>query len=272
MVLLGVERRETSQDPLRAHQEMEMKMANDNFGVIKSVLESEMEKGKENQEMGVNQEMENGDSDDDDDDWEEAIEEMGDECENGIVLGGVCEINDKVGGYNKNIPPVDDVCPICFDSFTIPCRSNCGHWFCASCILQLWMFKSSIQPCKCPLCCCRIINLKPEMSSPPENGAAVEVLKKVNQYNNLYINGTIGVFHKLLALPLFMRRTFGVLIDPDGLRCIYYGMRIIGLILSLLYEKWEFEFVPTGRLGDPKNVRHGSKCPYPDVVYHRFGV
>ncbi|KAL3654086.1 hypothetical protein CASFOL_003767 [Castilleja foliolosa] len=29
-----------------------------------------------------------------------------------------------------------------------------------------------------------------------ETFAAVEVLKKVNQYNNLYINSTIGVFHK----------------------------------------------------------------------------
>ncbi|KAL3649490.1 hypothetical protein CASFOL_005893 [Castilleja foliolosa] len=61
-----------------------------------------------------------------------------------------------------------------------------------------------------------------------ETFAAVEVLKKVNQYNNLDINSTIGVFHKLITLLLFMRRTFGVLIDPDGFRCIYYGMRIIG--------------------------------------------
>ncbi|KAL3645764.1 hypothetical protein CASFOL_010944 [Castilleja foliolosa] len=55
-----------------------------------------------------------------------------------------------------------------------------------------------------------------------------------------------------------MRRTFGVLIFPDGLRCIYYGMRIIGFILSLLYEKWEFEFVPTGGLGIRRTFDMGA--------------
>lgn len=27
-------------------------------------------------------------------------------------------------------PPEDDCCPICFSSFTVPCRGNCGHWYC----------------------------------------------------------------------------------------------------------------------------------------------
>ncbi|KAK6156988.1 hypothetical protein DH2020_011236 [Rehmannia glutinosa] len=114
-----------------------------------------------------------------------------------------------------------------------------------------WMFRSSIQPCKCPLCCCRIVNLKPETSPLTQLPAddTIEVLKKVRQYNGLYITGVLGVFHRVLALPLFMGRIFRVLIDPDGLRCIYYGMRIIGLFLALMYEKWEFEFVPTGGLG-----------------------
>ncbi|KAL6517737.1 hypothetical protein OROMI_033438 [Orobanche minor] len=163
---------------------------------------------------------------------------------------GVEEINDHYNAVDcdKNMPPADDVCPICFDRFTIPCRSNCGHWFCARCILHFWMFKTSIQPCKCPLCCRPITNLKPETCDQPSDDVC-EILNKVHQYNGLYISGMLGIFHRLLALPLIMRRIFRVLIDPDGLRCIYYGMRIIGLLLALLYEKWEFEFVPTGGLG-----------------------
>ncbi|CAA0833370.1 RING/U-box superfamily protein [Striga hermonthica] len=84
---------------------------------------------------------------------------------------------------------------ICFDRFFVPCRSNCGHWFCASCILQFWMLKSSFGPCICPFCCTQIINLKLETSSPTQTpDDAIQVLKKVNQYNNLYVSGALGVF------------------------------------------------------------------------------
>lgn len=39
---------------------------------------------------------------------------------------------DRIGG-----PPVDDCCPICFGSFTVPCKANCGHWFCGSVLILL---------------------------------------------------------------------------------------------------------------------------------------
>ncbi|KAL6545734.1 hypothetical protein OROGR_009608 [Orobanche gracilis] len=147
---------------------------------------------------------------------------------------GVEEINYyKAVDCDKNMPPADDVCPICFDSFIIPCRSNCGHWFCARCILQFWMFKTSIQPCKCPLCCRPITNLKPETSDQPSDDV-FEILNKVHRYNGLYVSAMLGIFQtgqtSYLALPLIMRRIFR-------------------LVLALLYEKWEFEFVPTGGLG-----------------------
>ncbi|KAL0357170.1 UNVERIFIED_CONTAM: hypothetical protein Scaly_1402700, partial [Sesamum calycinum] len=129
----------------------------------------------------------------------------------------------------------------------------------ASCILQFWLFRSSIKPCKCPLCSCRIVNLKPETSQliqPPDD--LVEVLKKVHQYNGLYISGLLGAFHRLLALPLFIGGIFRVLTDPDGLRCTYYIMRLLGLFLALIYERGEYEFIPTGGLGIQRTFDVGA--------------
>ncbi|KAG6398668.1 hypothetical protein SASPL_140135 [Salvia splendens] len=99
----------------------------------------------------------------------------------------------------------DDVCPICLDTFTIPCKSNWG------CVLQLWMYRYSIQPCKCPLCCCRIVNLEVQPSEEADNGGRVR--KEVQHYNGLYIPGLFGSLH---------------------------------LFLGFVYELLEFEFLPTG--------------------------
>lgn len=38
----------------------------------------------------------------------------------------------KETGYNREKPPEDDCCPICFGEFRVPCKANCGHWFCGS--------------------------------------------------------------------------------------------------------------------------------------------
>ncbi|XP_042029696.1 E3 ubiquitin-protein ligase RNF170-like isoform X2 [Salvia splendens] len=132
----------------------------------------------------------------------------------------------------------DDVCPICLDTLTNPCRSNCGHLFCGGCILQLWMYRYSIQPCKCPLCCCRIVNL--ELQTSEEAGYSSDVRKEVQHYNGVYISGLFGALH---ILPLLMGRVFRVLVDVDYLRCI---MCVVGLFLGLLYERLEFEFIPPG--------------------------
>lgn len=151
-------------------------------------------------------------------------------------------------------PPEDDCCPICFGNFSIPCKTNCGHWFCASCILQLWHYRSTIQRCKCPICCCLISKLIPEASLlVQQEEDVVELLKKIRRYNRLYISGASGVFLKVLALPLLTRRILRVLMDslmdPDQVRLNYYLMRILAFFLSRIYCSCQFQFIPTGGLG-----------------------
>lgn len=51
----------------------------------------------------------------------------------GVVTAEEMKIETDNRGERKTeseTPPEDDCCPICFSSFTVPCRGNCGHWYC----------------------------------------------------------------------------------------------------------------------------------------------
>jgi len=151
---------------------------------------------------------------------------------------------------SKETPPDDDCCSICFGDFEIPCKTNCGHWFCARCILMLWNYGRALQSCKCPICTRRISKLTPEASlSLRREEEVVEALKKVERYNRLYVGGARGLVMKVHELPLLLRRCFGEMIDPSRLRFNYYMARLIALLLAIFYEFCGFDFLPTGRLG-----------------------
>ncbi|KAL7227893.1 hypothetical protein ACSBR1_022719 [Camellia fascicularis] len=117
----------------------------------------------------------------------------------------------------RETPPDDDCCAICFEGFTIPCKTNCGHWFCASCILMFWNYSSALQRCKCPICSRLISKLMPEASlSLRREEDVVQALKKVQGYNRLFVGGAHG---------------------------------FIMLLLTVFYEICGFDFIPTGALG-----------------------
>ncbi|TYI45510.1 hypothetical protein E1A91_D13G042000v1 [Gossypium mustelinum] len=147
-------------------------------------------------------------------------------------------------------PPDDDCCPICFGSFTVPCRSNCGHWYCGSCILQFWNYSSASMPCKCPMCACKIVNLMPEASLQQQQDQDVtQVLKSVQRYNLLFVGGALGYIQKLRQLPFFMKKIFQGLMDPDANDTYIAEMRLFAMVLSIIYRATPFDFLPTGGVG-----------------------
>ncbi|KAE9459111.1 hypothetical protein C3L33_08985, partial [Rhododendron williamsianum] len=105
--------------------------------------------------------------------------------------------NDKRG---KDTPPDDDICPICFEDFKIPCQTNCGHWFCgfkfvylfvtANCVITFWSHGSKLLRCKCPICSQSISKLTPETSLTLSlDDEIVEALEKVQEYNRHFEGG-----------------------------------------------------------------------------------
>ncbi|KAL8520933.1 hypothetical protein ACS0TY_011472 [Phlomoides rotata] len=145
-------------------------------------------------------------------------------------------------------PPTDDVCPICFGDFDVPCRAPCGHWYCGSCILQYWNFSAALQPCKCPMCSQRITRLIPEASLYHRHQAEItKVLRNVRDYNRLFVGGISGFMLKFLAIPLFMKRMFWEMLNPDRPGLHLQEMRAIALFLGILYSFIPLDFLQIGR-------------------------
>ncbi|XP_073029663.1 uncharacterized protein [Primulina eburnea] len=118
---------------------------------------------------------------------------------------GDCTASSDEEGRNKRVlmgsPPSDDVCPICFGSFDVPCRAPCGHWFCGGCILQYWNFSSALLQCKCPMCSQHIPKLMPEASLYCRTeGEIRKVLKDVGDYNRLFVGGISGIVLMFLGI------------------------------------------------------------------------
>ncbi|KAL7585556.1 hypothetical protein Lser_V15G46161 [Lactuca serriola] len=156
----------------------------------------------------------------------------------------------KKHGGDTDTPPDDDCCPICFDDFSIACKTNCGHWFCANCILQFWTYRTALQKCNCPICARPITELTPEASLLIIHEVEViEALKNVQRYNRLFQGGFSGVIWKVFEVPDVFRRMLSGLMDPDRFRGNYYAMRIFALLMSCIYNMSSFDFIPTGTIG-----------------------
>ncbi|XP_058184406.1 uncharacterized protein LOC131301917 [Rhododendron vialii] len=165
----------------------------------------------------------------------------------------------------KDTPPSDDICPICFGNYNIPCKTNCGHWFCANCVISFWAYGNKLVHCKCPICSQSISKLTPEASLNirTEDKEVVEALKKVQGYNRLFRGGVHGLILRLRQLPLLSKRFYHQipcprclwrmfyigLNNPNNLLLNYVVARTVALILTLLYDCLDFHFLPGGLFG-----------------------
>ncbi|KAL3814497.1 hypothetical protein ACJIZ3_015765 [Penstemon smallii] len=154
-------------------------------------------------------------------------------------------------------PPDDDVCPICFGNFVVPCRASCGHWYCGSCILQYWDYCSAFKPCKCPMCLKLIPKLTPEISLYQRHEVEItKVLQNIDNYNRLFVEGISGVLLRIFSIPLLMKRMLLEMMDPDRPGINVQKLRCILILIGVLYTYSPIDFL---HIGDRNIIR---MCDY----------
>ncbi|KAH7846990.1 hypothetical protein Vadar_020515 [Vaccinium darrowii] len=135
----------------------------------------------------------------------------------------------------KDKPPNDDICPICFGNYNIACKTNCGHWFCANCLITFWSYSSMLQPCNCPLCTPSIKKLTPQASLiQSTDKEVVEALKKVQGYNRLF-EASIRGFILMFYIGLW---------DHDNITHNFIIAKFMAMFLTLTYMYSGINFLP----------------------------
>lgn len=149
-------------------------------------------------------------------------------------------------------PPENDVCSICHGPFNVPCQANCSHWFCASCILQVWDHGSALQACKCPLCRRPITLLVPSESASRlhRDPEVPGVLRRVEQYNRHFGRHANGLLQRMQDLPFLLRRLLRDMTDPQrSLPFVIRARVYLAMFLSGIYILSPVDLIPEGFLG-----------------------
>ncbi|KAK8692076.1 hypothetical protein V6N13_075557 [Hibiscus sabdariffa] len=149
-------------------------------------------------------------------------------------------------------PPPNDCCSICHGSFSVPCQTNCSHWFCGNCIMLVWQHGSPFHACKCPLCRREITLLVPGEASLRErhNPAVAEVLEKVEKYNRYFGRQSNGLIQKLQDLPFLLRGLLREMMDPQRSLPLVIRARVyLAMLLSAIYVFSPIDIIPEAVLG-----------------------
>ena len=64
-----------------------------------------------------------------------------------LISSIIEEVSISIFGDNKHDTTPDDVCPICIDTCKEPCKTDCGHHFCESCLVAACSIDN-----RCPMC------------------------------------------------------------------------------------------------------------------------
>uniref|UniRef100_A0A3Q3EQ58 Si:dkey-183n20.15 n=1 Tax=Labrus bergylta TaxID=56723 RepID=A0A3Q3EQ58_9LABR len=78
-------------------------------------------------------------------------------------------------------------CPVCLQTASFPVQTNCGHLFCAPCLMAYWRHGSWLDAVSCPLC-----------------RQKVEVLLEITDYNKRYSGTQRRVTDYLCDAPLLL--------------------------------------------------------------------
>ncbi|XP_042227128.1 E3 ubiquitin-protein ligase RNF170-like isoform X2 [Homarus americanus] len=150
----------------------------------------------------------------------------------------------------------ENECPICMDPAKFAVETNCGHMYCASCIIQNWKTNFSTSPMPCPFCRQEVTLLLPCFSEDETNTAELSeveeresVMVDVSQYNRMYSEHPRSFYGQLQDLPTILRHIWAELFTWRGVEMLSRFRVLFCIITAVLYAITPIDLIPEAFLG-----------------------
>jgi len=145
-------------------------------------------------------------------------------------------------------------CPICLEtSAEFAVETNCGHKFCAECLLRVWELCTNPNVAiSCPSCRGEITLMMPyftdeEMNEERNAERKTFLMNKIDKYNRLNIE--VSYVNHVRELPTILRHVWAHLWTWDGISVLHKIRIALFLLVGFVYFAVPFDLMPETVLG-----------------------
>lgn len=154
----------------------------------------------------------------------------------------------------------DSQCPVCLQTPSFPVQTNCGHLFCAPCLITYWRHGSWLDAISCPICRQKVSVLCHLFSESRSDQRSKAVLSEIKDYNRRYSGAPRTITEYLCDAPLLLQLVIRGLGTMGGLLWLFF-IRVVlccvGMVVSISSPPPEsvkstagsLQFDPCGLLG-----------------------
>ncbi|XP_056132562.1 RING-HC_RNF170 domain-containing protein isoform X2 [Lampris incognitus] len=137
-------------------------------------------------------------------------------------------------------------CPVCLQTASFPVQTNCGHLFCAPCLITYWRHGSWLDAISCPLCRQKVSVLCRLFTESRSDGKSKEVLGYITDYNSRYSGAPRRLTDYLCDAPLLLQLLARGLGTMGGLVWLFFfrvALCCVGTVVS--FSSPHLETVPS---------------------------